>query len=255
MLRRWPNRMTRRGRGARMTPEMFISDLKAISTWEILLLADLGLTIDSGNPESGDQVSGWVDQSENIHDASQNTDANQLTLISSGVAGRTALDADGVSDCMDVSVAGGWGSGTSHNLFVVANPATLTALQCMLGFQSGLLLFEHTGPTSGVIELRDSVASRALGNTATGAALLEWHADGVGGTVEGFRNAVSLGSDSYAATSLGGAAAIMSTWNQSGRWTEGLVALILLYTGATPLSAAAISSIRTTIQRYYAGLF
>ena len=194
---------------------------------ELLLIADLLTTEDTGNGESGIQLSGWGDNSANGHDCTQSTDSQQLTLTSTNPAinNRASLEGDGSTDQMLVAAGSGWSASTDHTFILVVNPhVTASYYQWYWDAQSGRLILQHLTSETGKTGYSDG-SQKHVADATTGWQILEYVFDAGGTQGEMFRNGPSIGTDTYAPKAVGGTVQICGPYSGTGKNFDGEIAM------------------------------
>lgn len=192
--------------------------------FELWLRGDLGLTIDSGNGEAGDQIAAWADQSGSAHHATQNTDSKQLTVDSADIDfdGYASLEGDGSSDCMSLAAGGGWSSGTSHTLAAIVDVDTDATPQFLFDAQTGrfLIIVNYTGE----VGFYDTTY-RLAGAAVTGPQYLLWLMDDANDVFNVYRGGVFVGTNAYPnSIALGGTVGIMARFAGDTAFVDGKLA-------------------------------
>lgn len=187
----------------------------------------LGLTLDAANPQAGDQVAGWADQSGKAHDATQAVDAKQFTVSTVADAdGNLGLTADGTADCMILSAGAGWNPAVSHSFGCVVDiDSPAGADDYLLDAQTGRLAWGATGQPPGSAGHFDGAAWQNPASAIGGPQVQLYCLDSAGGGAGNFyRGGAFAGACAYPnLRALGGSVAICSRFTQDARFFDGTI--------------------------------
>lgn len=194
------------------------------------LEADSGVYQTSGGSAAtsdGHSVGEWQDKSGNAEHASALTTARPtLRLAVASLNSQAALEFDGSSDTMTVTLSSTSGAYTVY--FVVKPDDSGAAVRYLLDIETGrlLLIHSHNGGT-GQPGYFDG-AFHVAGTPTTAAQILTYAVGSSTGQV--YRNGTQIVTDTYTAKNLGGSQRLGSRFSADSNFYDGLMAAVLVYT-------------------------